>query len=147
MTTVSPRTDRRRAAVLVVDDQRDARDMVAEYLSFRGFVVETATDGLDALDVAVRVHPAVILMDLTMPRMDGWEATRRLKADSRTRDIPVIALSAHSPEDANQRAQAAGCADYIAKPCDLDHLAGVLRVLLNQPKRTRRGTDIPRRLH
>jgi CheY-like chemotaxis protein len=86
-------------------------------------------------------------MDLSMPRMDGWEATRRLKADARTRDIPVIALSADAHTDANQRAQAAGCADYIAKPCDLDHLARVLRVFLNQPKRTRRGTDIPRRLH
>jgi CheY-like chemotaxis protein len=144
---VPPDPERRRAAILVVDDQRDARDMVAEYLSFRGFTVETATDGLEALDLAVRVHPAIILMDLTMPRMDGWEATRRLKADARTNHIPVIALSAHSPTDADQRAQAAGCDDYIAKPCDLDHLAGVLRVLLTQPKRTRRRTDVPRRLH
>src|SRR4051812_31145378 len=73
------------ASVLVVDDDRDAREMLSEYLSFCGFVVHRAQDGSEAVEVAVRVRPRVVLMDLMMPRMDGWEATRRLKTDDRTK--------------------------------------------------------------
>ena len=109
-------------SVLVVEDQRDAREMLAEYLAFCGFVVHTARDGLEALDVAVRVRPAVVLMDLMMPRMDGWEATRRLKADERTKEAIVVAVSAHSRCDEQQMARHAGCNAFVAKPYDLDIL-------------------------
>ena len=75
----------------------------------------------------MRFRPAIILMNLMMPRMDGWEAIRRLKADPSTRAIPIIALSAHSHIDADYRARDAGCQDFIAKPCDFDSLAAMLR--------------------
>ena len=111
--------------------------MLTEYLSYRGFVVETAADGFEAIDAAVRFRPAIILMDLMMPRMDGWEATHQLKADARTRDIPIIALSAHSQTDGDRRARAAGCAAFISKPCNLDHLVDVLLFL--NPTKPRRS--------
>ncbi len=118
------------AAVLVVDDQPDAREMLAEYLSFCGFTVQQAADGIEAIDAAVRVHPAVILMDLMMPRLDGWQATRRLKADERTKNIPVIAVSALADEQ--QRARQAGCDEFIPKPVDLESLVGFVRVVLSE---------------
>jgi CheY-like chemotaxis protein len=114
-------------AVLVVEDQRDAREMLTEYLVFRGFTVHTAADGQEAIAVAERLHPPIILMDLMMPRMDGWEATRRLKADARTRDITIIALSAHSPAIDDRRDRNAGWDDFIQKPCNLASLADRLR--------------------
>ena len=128
-----PRPEDRRVddSVLVVEDQRDAREMLTEYLAFCGFVTHGAADGLEAIDVAVRIHPPIILMDLMMPRMDGWEATRRLKADARTRDITIIALSAQSQTDEQHVARQAGCDDFIPKPCDLAHLEKVLREFFN----------------
>lgn len=128
-----PATSRRGFAdsVLVVEDQCDAREMLTQYLGFCGFVVYEAADGLEAIDVATRVHPPVILMDLMMPRLDGWEATRRLKADPRTSDIIVIAVSALSQTDAEQVARRAGCDDFIPKPYDLSDLVDVLRSTLN----------------
>ena len=82
--------------VLVVDDFADGREMVAEYLTFRGLSVVTASEGAEALRIARERPPAVVLMDLTMPGVDGWEATRRLKADPRTAESIVIALTAHA---------------------------------------------------
>ena len=120
-----------RNSILVVDDTRDSREMLTEYLMFCGFDVHQAEDGLEAIDTALRIHPPLILMDLMMPRLDGWEATRRLKADERTRDITIIALSAFSYTDERHLAQQAGCDDFIPKPCDLDHLAHVVRNCLD----------------
>src|SRR6185503_15571707 len=77
--------------VLIVDDYAEGREVCAEYLAFRGFRVATAEDGMDALDKTRALHPDVILMDLSLPRLDGWEASRRLKADASTRHIPIIA--------------------------------------------------------
>lgn len=77
--------------VLVVDDHQDAREMYAEYLQFSGFRVVEASSGTEAVARAIDDHPDVIVMDLSLPGMDGWEATRRIKADDRTRDIPVLA--------------------------------------------------------
>lgn len=105
--------------------------MLTEYLEFRGFVVHEASDGREALDVAVRERPRVILMDLMMPRMDGWEATRRLKADDRTKHSSVIAVSAHSQIDERNTARQAGCDDFIPKPYDLEVLAEVVRKLVD----------------
>lgn len=103
--------------VLVVDDVDHGREIFAEYLEFRGFRVATAADGLEALDKAFELRPDVILMDLSLPGIDGWEATRRLKEDDRTRDIPVIALTAHALASAHDRAKQAGCSAVVTKPC------------------------------
>jgi len=103
--------------VLVVDDVAHGREIFAEYLEFRGFRVATAADGLEALDKAFELRPDVILMDLSLPELDGWEATKRLKSDDRTRTIPVIALTAHALASAHDRAMAAGCDSVVTKPC------------------------------
>jgi CheY-like chemotaxis protein len=113
-------------SVLVVEDDRDALEMLTLYLEFCGYVVHSAADGIGAVEMAVRLHPRIILMDLMMPRMDGWEATRQLKANARTSDITIIALSAGSLGD-NHIARYAGCDAFIAKPCDLEYLGNVLR--------------------
>jgi CheY-like chemotaxis protein len=104
--------------VLVVDDHEDARDGCAQYLEVLGLRVATAEDGVDAVDKALALHPDVILMDLSMPRLDGFEATRRIKADPRTRDIPVIALTALSGEGTFEKARAAGCDGLLRKPAE-----------------------------
>jgi CheY-like chemotaxis protein len=103
--------------VLIVDDVDHGREICAEYLEFRGFRVATAVDGLEALDKAFALLPDVILMDLSLPGIDGWEATRRLKQDARTREIPVVALTAHALPSAHERAKEAGCDSVVTKPC------------------------------
>jgi two-component system cell cycle response regulator DivK len=103
--------------VLVVDDVAHGREIFAEYLEFRGFRVATAADGLEALDKAFELLPDIILMDLSLPQLDGWEATRRLKGDDRTRKIPIIALTAHALASAHDKAKAAGCDSVVTKPC------------------------------
>ncbi|HVG08682.1 MAG TPA: response regulator [Thermoanaerobaculia bacterium] len=103
--------------VLVVDDVAHGREIFAEYLEFRGFRVATASDGLEALDKAFELLPDIILMDLSLPQLDGWEATRRLKGDDRTRTIPIIALTAHALASAHDKAMAAGCDSVVTKPC------------------------------
>jgi CheY-like chemotaxis protein len=103
--------------VLIVDDVDHGREICAEYLEFRGFRVATAADGLEALDKAFSLLPDVILMDLSLPGIDGWEATRRLKKDDRTRDIPVVALTAHALASAHESAKEAGCDSVVTKPC------------------------------
>ncbi|HWM89501.1 MAG TPA: response regulator [Thermoanaerobaculia bacterium] len=122
--------------VLVVDDVAHGREIFAEYLEFRGFRVATAADGLEALDKAFELLPDVILMDLSLPQLDGWEATRRLKADERTGAIPIIALTAHALASAHEKAMAAGCDSVVTKPCipkDLE--AEVRRQLAARPER------------
>jgi CheY-like chemotaxis protein len=103
--------------VLVVDDVDHGREIFAEYLEFRGFRVATAADGLEALEKAFELRPDVILMDLSLPGIDGWEATRRLKQDPRTKDIPVIALTAHALASAHEKAREVGCSAVVTKPC------------------------------
>ena len=102
--------------VLVVYDYLEAREICAEYLGFHGYRVVTAEDGLQALERAFEVLPDVILMDLSLPELDGWAATRRLKADPRTRGIPIVALTGHALSAERERALAAGCDDVITKP-------------------------------
>jgi CheY-like chemotaxis protein len=118
--------------VLIVDDFPDGREMLAEYLAFRGMAAVTSCDGADALSVARERPPAVVLMDLTMPGMDGWEATRQLKADPRTRDAIVIALTAHALAPDEGTARRAGCDGFVAKPYDLAALGDALERLLAQ---------------
>ena len=113
--------------MLIVDDAEDNRDMYAMYARFAGFRADTAVDGTEAIAKALSLHPDVIVLDLSMPGMDGWTAARRLKLDARTRDIPVIALTAHALEGAERGALAAGCDAYLAKPCLPDRLLAEVR--------------------
>jgi CheY-like chemotaxis protein len=103
--------------VLVVDDFEDNRAMYAEYLLYSGYAVEQAANGEEAIERAEKFLPDVIVMDLSLPVMDGWEATRRLKRDERTKHIPVIALTGHALAGHSQGAKEAGCDDFLAKPC------------------------------
>jgi CheY-like chemotaxis protein len=122
----------KKPSVLVVDDYVDGREMVAEYLAFRGFVVCEASDGFEALELARRIQPEIVLMDLRMPGMDGWEATRRLKQDPKTRHIPIVALTAHALTPETNTARQAGCDAVIAKPCDISVLADSLIKMLKK---------------
>lgn len=106
-----------RHTVLVVDDFEDNRLMYVEYLAFHGFTVAEARNGREALALARTLMPSVIIMDLSLPVMDGWEATRRLKADPATSHIRIVALTGHAEDAHEQRALGAGCDDFVAKPC------------------------------
>jgi len=120
--------------VLVVDDYDDAREMYAESLMVCGFRVIEAADGLQAIELAQRLSPDVILMDLSLPGLDGWEATRRLKADARTMHIPVVALTGHALSSALDRAREAGCDRFVVKPALPDVVVGEVRqALLKKP--------------
>jgi two-component system cell cycle response regulator DivK len=126
--------------ILVVDDMPDVRDVVAEYLEHRCYQVATAEDGLDGLDKAFELGPDLILMDLAMPRLDGWEATRRLKADPRTSHIPVIAFTGHVLKEYLDQAWSAGCQAVLTKPLQPRDLeAEVRRVLGRDPQPANRG--------
>jgi CheY-like chemotaxis protein len=103
--------------VLVVDDVVHGRALCAEYLELRGFRVLMAGDGLGAVDMALAMQPDVILMDLSMPVLDGWEATRLLKKNARTRSIPVVVMTAHEMASAHEEAREAGCSAVFVKPC------------------------------
>lgn len=103
--------------VLIVDDFEDNRAMYAEFLRYSGFEVHEATNGAEAIDMARELLPDVIVMNLSLPVLDGWEATRRLKADARTAKIPVVALTGHALEGHSQGARAVGCDEFLAKPC------------------------------
>jgi CheY-like chemotaxis protein len=116
--------------VLLAEDFEDARELYREYLEFSGFVVETATNGREAVERAVTLQPDLILMDASMPVLDGWQATRALKNDPRTSNIPVLALTAHAFDDAKQEAREAGCDGFITKPCLPDDLVVEVRATL-----------------
>lgn len=102
--------------VLLVEDDTDNRWVVARLLSVAGYAIVEAEDGQQAIEKAREEKPDLILMDLALPRLDGWEATRRLKADPELRHIPVLALTAFAMEGDEEKARAAGCDDYITKP-------------------------------
>ena len=114
----------------------DNREMYRQYLEWAGFRVVMATDGLQALDQATRVIPTVIVTDLAMPRLNGWDMVGRLKADPRTRDVPVLAVSAHALVGEAKRALAAGCDEYVSKPCLPEELARAIRALIQRQSRT-----------
>jgi two-component system cell cycle response regulator DivK len=118
------------ATILYVEDNDDNVFMLRPRLERQGFRVLVATDGEGGLRLVREERPDLILMDLSLPGLDGWEATRRLKADGATRPIPVIALSAHAMAGDRERALAAGCDDYDAKPVNLRRLLDKIRALL-----------------
>jgi two-component system, cell cycle response regulator DivK len=132
-----------RPRVLLVDDYPDAREMYAEYLEYSGFEVIAAENGIEALQRAIDAPPDIILMDLSLPVMDGWEATRRLKADKRTASIPVVALTGHALAGISEGAKKAGCDAFVTKPCLPEDLVKEIRRILEAPpsstKKTRRS--------
>jgi len=122
--------------ILVVDDYQDAREMYAEYLQFSGFRVAEARNGNEALEQAFALKPDLILMDLSLPGMDGWEATRVLKSDDRTKHIPVVALTGHALAGASEGAKRAGCDSFVTKPCLPDDLVVEVRRMLGAVKQS-----------
>jgi two-component system, cell cycle response regulator DivK len=127
-----PDQTRRRSnrLVMVVDDFEDNLDMYALYLSYSGYDVVEAGDGQQAVEMASHWIPDVIVMDLSLPIMDGWEATRRLKADERTRHIPIIVLTGHAIPGQAREARSAGCDAFLAKPCLPEMLVEKVQELL-----------------
>jgi two-component system cell cycle response regulator DivK len=120
--------------VLVVDDYEDNRQMYGELLAYAGFQVVEARDGAEALRTALRVLPDLIVMDLSLPVIDGWEATRRLKRDDRTRHIPILALTGHAPEGLaghSEGAHEAGCDGFLAKPCSPERLLEMVHEVID----------------
>jgi two-component system, cell cycle response regulator DivK len=127
-------TDERPPLVLVVDDTSDTRDMYAEYLDYVGYRAQTASDGREAVRRALRTHPSVIVMDLAMPVLDGWEATRILRADPRTKDIPIVVLTGNAQPDQKQRAHECGASCVLSKPCAPRELVNVLQEFITEKR-------------
>jgi two-component system, cell cycle response regulator DivK len=122
------------AKVLLVEDNEMNRDMLSRRLIRRGFQVVFAMDGQQGVDLARSERPDIILMDMSLPVIDGWEATRRVKADDLTRAVPVIGLTAHAMAGDREKAMEAGCDDYDTKPVELDRLIGKMERLLGAAK-------------
>jgi DNA-binding response OmpR family regulator len=121
------------ARVLLVEDDEDTRQMYTQFLEFFGFEIQGARDGLEALQRAAVAPPDAIVMDLAMPRLDGFEATRRLKSNPATARIPVLVLTAFGSSADRARAFQAGADDFLTKPCELDTLASRLEEHLQRP--------------
>jgi len=119
--------------ILLVEDNPENRDMLSRRLIRRGYQMSFAMDGAQAVQLTQAELPDLVLMDLSLPVMDGWEATRRLKADPATRAIPVIALTAHAMVGDRERAVAAGADDYDTKPVDLERLLEKIQRLAPDP--------------
>jgi two-component system cell cycle response regulator DivK len=126
-------------SVLIVEDHPDTLEMYAAYFRAHGFRVMTATDGASAISRARYDRPSVIVMDLSLPHVDGWEATRRLKQHPATSRIPVIACSSHVLAGSTERALEAGCDVFLAKPCLPDLLLAETRKILRRPAFRRRA--------
>ena len=118
------------ARILLVEDQEMNRDMLSRRLKKRGYQVSIAVDGAEGVDKARSETPDLILMDMSLPVMDGWEATRTLKADDSTRPIPVVALTAHAMSTDREKALEAGCDAYETKPVELPRLIETIEKLL-----------------
>ena len=127
--------------ILVVDDYQDAREMYAAYLQFSGYEVAEATNGVEAIDKALELMPDIILMDLALPKMDGWEATRRLKGDDRTKHIPIVALTGHALAGHADGAREAGCDSFVTKPCLPDALVAEIQRMLALRGSSGRGAE------
>jgi len=139
-TTARECADRQPISVLVVDDFPDGRDLLTEYLSFRGFDVHAARDGAEAVEMTRTLKPHIVLLDLGMPGMNGWEVARHLKSDPDTASITVIAVTAHALTPQVELAKESGCDGVICKPFDLTALGDALpRVLTDGAK----ALDVP----
>jgi CheY-like chemotaxis protein len=129
-------TAQRAKTVLIVDDFDDNRQMYAEFLTYSGYRILEATNGAEAVAKAQELLPDVVVMDISLPVLDGLEATRRLKSDPRTGNIPVIALTGHTSDQDSQIAREAGCDAFLAKPCLPDHLLETIQELLARSSRS-----------
>ncbi|WP_448599329.1 response regulator [Thermoleptolyngbya sp.] len=118
--------------ILLVEDNEMNRDMLSRRLVRRGAEVLIATDGAQGVEMAQAERPDLILMDMSLPVMDGWEATRTLKAASETKEIPIIALTAHAMAGDQEKCQAAGCDDYDTKPVDFARLTSKIQAILGE---------------
>ncbi len=116
--------------ILLIEDNEMNRDMLSRRLARRGYEVVTASDGQDGIAAARAEEPDLILMDMSLPAIDGWEATRRLKADEATRKIPVIALTAHAMVSDRYKSLEAGCDDYETKPVEFERLLAKISSIL-----------------
>ena len=117
--------------ILLVEDNEMNRDMLSRRLERKGYQVVLAVDGQSGVEMAQNEMPDLVLMDMSLPVLDGWEATRRLKSAPVTRDIPVIALTAHAMSSDREKALEAGCDDYDTKPVELPRLLGKIEALLS----------------
>ena len=122
------------ANILLVEDNELNRDMLSRRLERKGHTVSCAVDGQQGLDLARAQKPDLILMDMSLPVLDGWEATHRLKADDATKAIPIIALTAHAMAEDERKAREAGCDDYDTKPVELSRLLEKIEALLARPR-------------
>jgi two-component system, cell cycle response regulator DivK len=127
--------------VLLVEDNEENRDALSRHLRRKGYETLMAVDGRQGLAVARAEGPDLILMDMSLPVLDGWEATRQLKADAQTRGIPVIALTAHAMATDREKALEAGCDEYDTKPVDFARLLGKIQALLEKKTAAWRGQD------
>jgi DNA-binding response OmpR family regulator len=127
--------------LLIVDDDRNTRDGYRLYLSSKGFDVLALGGGADALEVVKRSTPDLVVLDLGLPDIDGWEVARRLKNDEATRTIPIIAFSGRSMQHEQVSALRAGCDVYLTKPCAPDKLLGAIHKLLGIEDRVARGDE------
>ena len=116
--------------VLVVEDYQDAREMYTAYLQFSGYRVVEATNGIEAIEKTIELLPDIILMDLALPKIDGWEATKCLKSDERTKHIPIVALTGHALAGFAEGAREAGCDAFVTKPCLPDALVTEIERML-----------------
>jgi CheY-like chemotaxis protein len=130
--------------VLVVEDYQDAREMYAAYLQFSGYRVAEATNGIEAIEQANELMPDIILMDLALPKMDGWEATRRLKLSEKTRHIPIVALTGHALAGHAEGARQAGCDSFVTKPCLPDALVAEIKRMLSARESAGAGKRVSR---
>lgn len=119
--------------ILLVEDNEMNRDMLSRRLIKRGYEVSIAMDGVEGVDSARTLLPDLVLMDMSLPLKDGWEATADIKGDATTSHIPIIGLSAHAMEGDRDKAMHAGCDDYDTKPVELDRLLGKIEKLLSRP--------------
>lgn len=121
------------AKILLVEDDEMNRDMLSRRLIKRGYDVVIATDGEQGVAMAQSEGPAIVLMDMSLPVMDGWAATRALKEDPATAGIPIIALTAHAMSGDEEKARSAGCDDFDTKPVELQRLLGKIESLIGRP--------------
>jgi len=126
--------------ILLVEDNEMNRDMLSRRLLRNGYEVVLAVDGGDGVAKARTESPDLILMDMSLPVLDGWEATRQLKSEAKTREIPVIALTAHAMSGDRQKALSAGCDDFDTKPVELPRLLTKIQALLDKPRPARGPT-------
>jgi CheY-like chemotaxis protein len=118
------------AKILLVEDNEMNRDMLSRRLERKGYEVEMAVDGRQGVDKAKTLAYDLVLMDMSLPEIDGWEATRELRADPATKELPIIALTAHAMSGDREKALEAGCNDYDTKPIELSRLLGKMEALL-----------------